>query len=135
MSNLNTMATFQLRNPKDQLYMFTPGNSVCILTSCSESGVSSNSHHSIKCNVPVFDSVNCGLIPLVTRNSQGIRVRTSGLKWNLNENEPLRFGGLISTSNQVMYDDVSNQASINVEILDGGSAILLCIENSIKLNR
>lgn len=48
----------------------------------------------IECNQEI-EGPACGLFPLTGE----ARVTTTGLKWNLNVETPMRFGGLISTSN------------------------------------
>jgi thiamine pyrophosphokinase len=47
----------------------------------------------------VGEGPSCGLIPLGGRCD---KVVTSGLKWNLNGEMPMEFGGLVSSSNRVM---------------------------------
>ena len=55
--------------------------------------------HAIRFDEGVESTV-CGLLP-VGSPSPGGGVRTTGLRWNLGEDSPpLRFGGLISTSNE-----------------------------------
>lgn len=46
----------------------------------------------------------CGLIPLGGR-CEG--VRTTGLRWDLDGSRPLEFGGLVSSSNEVVADRVT----------------------------
>ena len=133
MSNVNTLAKFQIQHPLDQLYMFTCGNSICMITSPP---LPQLQKHLILCDSTAIDLRHCGLIPLVTScdvDDRGLRVRASGLKWNLDTDEPLRFGGLISTSNQVEYDPVTGKGCIEVELVDGGgAAVMFCLENNIR---
>lgn len=56
----------------------------------------------------VGEGPSCGLIPLGGRCDA---VVTSGLKWNLNGEVPLEFGGLVSSSNRVMDAVVTVQTS------------------------
>jgi len=51
---------------------------------------------------------SCGLIPLGARCD---RVSTSGLKWDLDGSRPLEFGTLISSSNEIVDDEVTIETS------------------------
>jgi thiamine pyrophosphokinase len=57
--------------------------------------------HRIICDREL-ESGGCGLIPIFAPCA---RVTTRGLRWDLQESE-LRFGGLVSSSNEVMDDEV-----------------------------
>lgn len=56
----------------------------------------------------VGEGPSCGMIPLGGRCD---KVVTTGLKWNLNHDMPLEFGGLVSSSNRVMDAVVTIQTS------------------------
>mmetsp|Transcript_9930 Transcript_9930/g.18513 ORF Transcript_9930/g.18513 Transcript_9930/m.18513 type:complete len:188 (+) Transcript_9930:278-841(+) len=56
----------------------------------------------------VGEGPTCGLIPLGNRCDN---VYTSGLKWNLDGDVPLEFGGLVSSSNCVMEEVVTIESS------------------------
>lgn len=51
---------------------------------------------------------SCGLIPLGGRCE---RVLTSGLRWDLDGTRPLEFGGLVSSSNEVVGERVTIETS------------------------
>ncbi|KAL6080179.1 thiamine pyrophosphokinase, variant 2 [Balamuthia mandrillaris] len=46
--------------------------------------------------------IQCGLLPI---GGSCVGITTSGLRWNLGDNTELRFGGLISTSNEIADRD------------------------------
>ena len=56
----------------------------------------------------VGEGPTCGLIPLGGRCET---VYTTGLKWNLDGDMPLEFGGLVSSSNRVVDGVVTVQSS------------------------
>lgn len=58
--------------------------------------------------VNIGDGPTCGLIPIANRCKS---IKTTGLKWNLNNETPLEFGGLVSTSNRIMEPLVTVVAS------------------------
>lgn len=58
--------------------------------------------------IKVGEGPTCGIIPLGTKCES---VVTTGLKWNLNGSAALEFGGLVSTSNRIIEDVVTVQAS------------------------
>ncbi|GJP73417.1 hypothetical protein CLOP_g4132 [Closterium sp. NIES-67] len=59
---------------------------------------------------PQWEGPHCGLIP-VGEPSHG--TTTSGLKWNLS-NTPMRFGGLVSTSNLVVAPSVVVESDVDL---------------------
>lgn len=58
--------------------------------------------HTIRLD-PEIESGVCGLVPL---GAPCACVRTTGLRWNL-EDRPLAFGGMVSTSNEVVAPEVT----------------------------
>lgn len=56
----------------------------------------------------VGEGPTCGLIPIMGRCEE---VVTTGLKWNLEGDTPIEFGGLVSSSNRVMSEVVTVQTS------------------------
>lgn len=58
--------------------------------------------------VGVGEGPTCGLIPIGGRCE---RVYTSGLKWNLDGDMPLEFGGLVSSSNRIIDKMVTVKTS------------------------
>eukprot|EP00956_Cyclotella_meneghiniana_P013760 scaffold20125_cov64-Cyclotella_meneghiniana.AAC.5 len=56
----------------------------------------------------IGEGPSCGLIPLGGRCD---KVITTGLKWNLDGNMPLEFGGLVSSSNRIMNEVVTVETS------------------------
>eukprot|EP00985_Skeletonema_marinoi_P004800 scaffold2080_cov124-Skeletonema_marinoi.AAC.6 len=58
--------------------------------------------------VEVGEGPTCGLIPIGARCE---RVYTSGLKWNLDGDMPLEFGGLVSSSNRIVDKVVTVKTS------------------------
>lgn len=59
-------------------------------------------------NRPMGEGVTCGLIPIGCRCDSAT---TTGLKWNLDGDCPLEFGGLVSTSNRIVEDVVTVKSS------------------------
>ena len=58
--------------------------------------------------IVVGEGPTCGLIPIGGRCE---RVYTSGLRWNLNGDMPLEFGGLVSSSNRIVEKVVTVKTS------------------------
>ena len=56
----------------------------------------------------VGEGPTCGLIPLMGTCKE---VTTTGLKWDLEGDTPIEFGGLVSSSNRVMDDVVTVETS------------------------
>lgn len=56
----------------------------------------------------VGEGPTCGLIPIMGRCE---KVTTTGLRWNLNGDVPIEFGGLVSSSNRVVDDVVTVESS------------------------
>ena len=56
----------------------------------------------------VGEGPTCGLIPIMGRCDH---VRTSGLKWNLDGDTPIEFGGLVSSSNRVVDEVVTVEST------------------------
>jgi thiamine pyrophosphokinase len=76
----------------------------------SEDDMNSFQHHtsSVSEQVIVGEGPTCGLIPIGGRCEA---VRTTGLKWNLNGDMPLEFGGLVSSSNRIVARVVTVKTS------------------------
>ncbi|KAG8460620.1 hypothetical protein KFE25_011395 [Diacronema lutheri] len=77
--------------------------------------------HTIEPNAEVESAV-CGLVPL---GAPCASVRTSGLRWNLCD-QPLAFGGMVSTSNEVVGREVHVQtdgALLWTTVLRGSPAL------------
>nr|XP_054751529.1 thiamin pyrophosphokinase 1-like [Lytechinus pictus] len=72
------------------VYLLGDGSLCCLLLP---------GRHRIKVNTGIEDKW-CGLIPI---GAECKRVSTTGLKWNL-ENQSMKFGGLVSTSNSYAPD-------------------------------
>lgn len=60
---------------------------------------------------PAIEGPTCGLLPIGGRCDA---VWTSGLRWNL-RGEPLEFGGMVSSSNQMLCDEESGRMEVTVE--------------------
>lgn len=56
----------------------------------------------------VGEGPTCGLIPIMGKCE---KVVTTGLKWNLEGDTPIEFGGLVSSSNRVMDEVVTVETS------------------------
>ena len=59
---------------------------------------------------PLIEGPTCGLLPI---GGKCDKVHTSGLRWNL-RGEPLEFGGLVSSSNQLLADPETGLAEVHV---------------------
>ena len=88
LGNLQTLFMFQTDLEGTPLYLLSE-TSIAVLLSAGESVVSVDSG---------LEQVECGLLPL--GESCG-SCSTSGLRWNLSS-QAMRFGGLVSTSNQLL---------------------------------
>jgi thiamine pyrophosphokinase len=68
----------------------------------------------------IGEGPTCGLIPM---GSKCESVKTTGLKWNLDGDVALEFGGLVSTSNHVMEPivtiEVSHPIVFTTEVMPG----------------
>jgi thiamine pyrophosphokinase len=74
-----------------------------------------------------MEGPHCGLIPMAGKS----RMRTKGLKWDMQEDWVSEFGGLVSTSNLVDYqDDGDKDYILTVEIMEG--VVVWTTEFSVK---
>ncbi|GMT18524.1 hypothetical protein PFISCL1PPCAC_9821, partial [Pristionchus fissidentatus] len=74
--------------------------------------------HSISLSLPLLTGI-CGVVPFCQRET---RVSTTGLRWNL-EDTPMEFGGIVSTSNEIVNG--------RVEIITSAPLIITCEVRSI----
>mmetsp|Transcript_87 Transcript_87/g.270 ORF Transcript_87/g.270 Transcript_87/m.270 type:complete len:277 (-) Transcript_87:153-983(-) len=95
MANLNMVyryscfSSFVLLSTDSLALLLRPGRNVIQVDTAAEDGT-------------------CGLVPLTGRCE---RVVTTGLKWNLAGDCPLEFGGLVSSSNEWIADEVTVETS------------------------
>ena len=73
------------------------GTPVLIISSHSLEWLLQPGQHTIQIPHKHRDQLHCGLIPLGEPCSN---IKTEGLKWNLNPQDILAFGTLVSTSNK-----------------------------------
>ena len=84
---LNSLFEWEALRPKTPAYLLSD-SSLCLLLPPGR--------HVLELSSPLLDGY-CGLVPIAGPASS---VTTTGLKWNV-ENQCMKFGGLISTSNQL----------------------------------
>jgi thiamine pyrophosphokinase len=86
MANLNML--FRWQKPFGRVILISDDSTAILLPP---------GEHRIEPNREV-ESVTCGLIPL---GGPALSVTTTGLRWNL-DGDPLAFGGMVSTSNEIV---------------------------------
>lgn len=102
MSSINTLCQFKER----EVYLLGSSNCISLL--------SEGSHEFIL--TKGMEGPHCGLIPMAGKS----RLRTKGLKWDMLEDWVSEFGGLVSTSNLVDYqEDGDKDYIVTVEITEG----------------
>lgn len=93
----------------DAMYHF--GRSACLqLVLVSQSCQSFILQPDIVHQINVDSTLECGTCGIIPLFEPVRRVSTSGLKWNLN-GTPLQFGKIVSTSNQMVHNKATVQAS------------------------
>ena len=98
--NLNSIVCFQ-----NEFYGCNSKTAIPRLVMLSDRGIAFRlepGEHIILPELDTYERGACGLVPLEGACQS---VRTSGLRWDLH-GKPLKFGGLVSTSNQVVAQSV-----------------------------
>ena len=86
------------------------GTPVLMISSHSVDWLLQPGQHTIQIPPEDRDQLHCGLIPLGEPCSN---IKTEGLKWNINPQDTLAFGTLVSTSNK--FDPNAEQVVIRTE--------------------
>ena len=86
------------------------GTPVLMISSHSVDWLLQPGQHTIQIPPEDRDQLHCGLIPLGEPCSN---IKTEGLKWNINPQDTLAFGTLVSTSNK--FDPNAEHVVIRTE--------------------
>jgi len=98
MASIN--ALFRWRAKLDRIILFTEETSAFLIPAGVQNAIIIDD----KIEGPV-----CGIIPI---NGPALQVSTTGLKWNL-DGDKSEFGGIVSSSNQVMPGEIVTIKSSN----------------------